>query len=308
MPRLLEKKTFFLSDFATFDSQELSEGLHRLDFNIDLPRNLPQSFESLKGHIRYRIKAYLELNRDSKHDDSSLHVKLNRIDDLNLSPSSITNSYTNQIQHEFGFKGRLTMTISLPYLGFIPGQTIKITIYYENESTVKVDKTKISLEQTTRHASEDSNAESFETKSIFEDVDHNGCDANQRSTMEMSIILPEDLTLTSIRYCSILQIFYDLKIKAIVHGFHNNISIEIPIIIGTIPIDTSLKKQTISAGRQMRNFNEKTPLVANHITIDQGVNPFAPRQETTIFQIVFFLLFMFSFSILVIWSFNYERK
>jgi hypothetical protein len=225
-----------------------------------------------------------------------------------MSSSSITTSYTNQIQHEFGCKGRLTMTISLPFLGYIPGQTMKITIYYENESGVKVGKTKISLEQTIRHASEQSNAEYFEIKSIFEEIDDNGCEVYQRSTMEMSLILPEDLALTSIKYCSILQIFYDLKIKAIVNGYHNDISIEIPIILGNIPIDISIKRPTITTVQQ-RNPNEKTLLVANHITIiDQGVSPFAQRQEMTLFQIIFFLFFMFSFSILVIWSFNYESK
>jgi Arrestin (or S-antigen), C-terminal domain/Arrestin (or S-antigen), N-terminal domain len=307
MPRscLIEKKTIFLSNSEVFQSQELIEGLHKLEFAIDLPKNLPQSFESLKAHIRYRIKAYLDISKDSKHD-SSLHVKLNRIEDLNMSPSAITNPYTNQIQHEFGFKGRLTMLISLDHLGFVPGQTMKIKIFYENESSVKIDKTKIVLEQTVRHASDDSDAESFETKTIFEEIE-DGCAVNENSTIEKSKILPEDLALTSIRYCNILQIFYDLKIKAIVHGFHNNVSTEIPIVLGTIPIDHTKLKNKLEAGRQ-KNSNEKTPLVANHITIDQGVNPFAPRQEMTLFQIIFFLIFMFSFSILVIWSFNYERK
>lgn len=302
----MEKKTFFLSNSQVFQTRELNEGIHKLDFTIDLPKNLPCSFESLKGHVRYRIKAYLEITKDSKHD-SSLHVKLSRVEDLNMSPCAVRNPYTNQIQHEFGHKGRLTILISLQYLGFTPGQMMQIKINYDNESSVKVDKTKIVLEQTVRHASDDSDAESFETKTIFEEIG-SGCDAmTKSSTIEINVNLPEDLPLTSVRYCSILQIFYDLKIKAIMCGFHNNVSTEIPIVIGTIPIDNTKVKKTLEAGRQ-KNSNEKTPLVANHITIDQGPNPFAPRQEATLFQIIFFLIFMFSFSILVIWSFNYESK
>lgn len=91
----LKRMFFFLSNYVVIDQRELNEGLHRFDFSFELPQNLPQSFESLKGHIRYRIKAYLEINKDIKHD-STLHVKLNRIEDLNMSPSSITNPYANQ--------------------------------------------------------------------------------------------------------------------------------------------------------------------------------------------------------------------
>jgi hypothetical protein len=76
-----------------------------------------------------------------------------------------------------------------------------------------------------------------------------------------------------------------------VNGFHNNITVEIPIILGNVAIDVSLRKQaTITIGRQGK-LNEKSPLVANHKTIDQDVSPFAPQQEITMFQIIFFSSF-----------------
>lgn len=310
MPRscLTEKKIFLRQFFDIFTLQEIAEGIHRFNFEFELPDDLPQSFESMKGHIRYRIKAVLDISRDSKLDDS-IHVTMKRIDDLNLCPSSITCPYTNRIQHEFGYKGRLVIVASLPHLGFTPGQILTLSIHFENDSAVKVVKAKITFEQIVRHASEssESSAESFDTKTLF-DVNIKGCEPNTHSSIiENSFPLPEDLQLTCTRYCSILQIFYELRIRAIMQGFHNDVSTEIPIIIGSIPIDVTKRKLPLSSGRQ-RNMSttEKTPLVMNRITIDQEVNPFPPQHQMTIFHITFFVLFMFAFAVLVIWSFNYE--
>lgn len=314
MPRscLTEKKTFLRTYFDVFTHQEIQEGIHRFDFDFELPNTLPQSFESMKGHIRYRIKAVLDVSRDSKFDDS-LHVTVKRIDDLNLCPSSIVLPYTNQIQHEFGYKGRLNIIVSLPHLGFTPGQTLTMSIHFKNDSSVKVVKTKITFEQIVRHASDESDAESFDTKTLYDAV-VDGCEANTKSaSVDSSFTLPEDLQLTSTHYCSILQIFYELRIRAIMKGFHNDVSTEIPIIIGSIPIDIARRKTPLSCGRQ-RNMSsagstEKSPLVGmNRITIDQEVNPFPPQQEMSIFHIILFVLIMFAFVVLVIWSFNYEDK
>lgn len=105
------------------------------------------------------------------------------------------------------------MTIYLPHLGFIPGETRQVSIFYDNESNIKVNKTKVYLEQTIRHSSNDSNVESFETKNIFEEINHDGCEENQPSSLQMSMKLPNDLALTNTKYCNILQIFYNLRIK-----------------------------------------------------------------------------------------------
>lgn len=310
MPRscLTEKKTFLRTFYDVFLAQEIQEGIHRFDFEFELPDDLPQSFESMKGHIRYRIKAVLDVTRDSKFDDS-IHVTLKRIDDLNLCPSSIICPYVNQIQHEFGYKGRLTIVVSLPHLGFTPGQMLTMTIHFKNDSSVKVVKTKITFEQIVRHASEESDAESFDTKTLF-DANLDGCEPNTKSaSVDSSFSLPDDLQLTSTRYCSILQIFYELRIRAIMKGFHNDVSTEIPIIIGSIPIDVARRKTPLSSGRQRQmSTTEKTPLVMNRITIDQEVNPFPPQQEMSILHIMLFVTIMFAFVVLVIWSFNYEDK
>ena len=66
---------------------ELSPGNHKYSFSYTLPQNLPSSFESTYGHIRYTIKATIDRPWKFDHEAVKAFTILSLVD-LNQEPNA----------------------------------------------------------------------------------------------------------------------------------------------------------------------------------------------------------------------------
>lgn len=64
-----------------------------------------------------------------------------------------------------------------------------------------------------------------------------GVRENEDAKIECSLELPELLTLTNNRCSKVVQVTYELQVKAVSSGFHRDIILIVPITIGTVPIE-----------------------------------------------------------------------
>lgn len=92
------------------------------------------------------------------------------------------------------------------------------------------------------------------------------------------LAIPRVLLKSNSRYCKAVQIFYELKVEAILAGLHQSVKLFFPITIGSIPliIDPS---QTVDMKIPMPGPSE--PLR------DDCANPSAPLLESREFRKVF---------------------
>lgn len=140
----------YLFGYHGASSSEIAGGTHRYDFECQLPPQLPASFSSSLGEIVYTVEACLDIpwrfDREFK-----VQFTVVRIDDLNEFPELKMPCKHERIKKFCCFfceSKPLICTVTIPCGGFVPGESIPVTIRYDNKSDVEVDRTEICLKRT----------------------------------------------------------------------------------------------------------------------------------------------------------------
>ena len=80
-------ETYFNYEVSVYNGPQLPPGIHNFPFSFTLPQNIPSSYESRVGHVRYEIKG--QIVRDWKWDHRVRRlITVNGIVDLNHSPAN----------------------------------------------------------------------------------------------------------------------------------------------------------------------------------------------------------------------------
>ncbi|XP_077295393.1 arrestin domain-containing protein 3-like [Arctopsyche grandis] len=215
-------------------ASDLVAGKHTFNFTIVLPPNLPSSFEGMYGHVRYL--AEVKLKRPYKIDLSSKNV-FTVLSHLNLNElPSIQLPMTHELLKNFNYllvdNGMLEMTIKIPSLGFISGESIPVICNIKNESKIKVECIKLQLVKmilyTSKYPIRKHKVEMVKVSRYL----GGGVNCGEEKIFELSLLLPE-LPPSSFTMSSIIEVKYELKAKAVISGFHSNLKSIIPIVIGT---------------------------------------------------------------------------
>lgn len=67
-----------------------------------------------------------------------------------------------------------------------------------------------------------------------------GVKACSSVTLEPLLTIPRIMTNSNERFCSVVQVSYEIKVEAQVSGCHANVEIKIPITIGSVPFTDDL--------------------------------------------------------------------
>ena len=143
----------FLLGYDGSETIELPSGTHRYNFAFQLPHLLPASFEATYGSVRYHVEVVLNVTR-SFDKKFKLQFTVIRNDDLNHQPELKIPSHNEEIKHFcclFCKSAPLVMNVKTPYIGYVPGQDIPLQINYINNSSVRVNGTRISLNRITKY-------------------------------------------------------------------------------------------------------------------------------------------------------------
>ena len=226
------------------DSQRLTSGRHELPFAFQLPPELPSSYyykvvpfccgRERKGYIRYSLTA--TMFRSWK---SNLHVsKLIQVKDIvNTNIPQLSVPLTTQSQREGSCfccgSGPITMKVVTDRGGYCPGESIAFTVKVQNYGNRRIRGVKANLRQIIDYyAKRKSYHESQSVETIW------GSGIGPRGEVNWNdgaLLIPE--TIPTIFNCRIINISYILKVQILV-AFANNLSAEIPIVIGTEPFRT----------------------------------------------------------------------
>ena len=61
-----DEETYFSYEINVYNGPQLPHGIHNFSFSFTLPHNIPSSFESHVGNVRYEVKG--QIVRDWKWD------------------------------------------------------------------------------------------------------------------------------------------------------------------------------------------------------------------------------------------------
>ncbi|XP_033226512.1 arrestin domain-containing protein 17-like [Belonocnema kinseyi] len=240
LTRYLGHEEYFSTRYYIAGSEsgelELSAGNHEFTFEYALPKDLPSSFESDVGHVRYSIKSTID--RPWKYDHETKDVFKVRFNyDLNTDPRA-KQSVTVEESKSFGLffaSPPLTVNFSLPVIGYVPGQSIPIKVNIENESGIPVNSVRITLNKYVTYRQEKSGPDFKTVKTKITEVVNQLEDKDTVSYEQMLKIPP--LQNSNLINCGIIDITYILKLKAFVNKLSSaDLKMATPILIGTVPL------------------------------------------------------------------------
>lgn len=233
---------------------ELSVGVHTFNFSCVLPFNLPTSFESKYGYIRYQIQ--IQVDRPWKLDlKYSFGFTVIKNYDLNFDSPALRTPLKAETTKNFflGLSSKAVyISTEIPARGFVAGQTVPITITANNDSNIDVKEIKISLKKIIHYNSQTPKRKTRERIESTSEVRHYGVQRKSKDQIVAHLVLPS-VPPTNITLCSIIQVSYIIQIVAKVGGIHFSPIVRLPVTIGTVPLQTY---QPIQANVSHLGYNE----------------------------------------------------
>ena len=223
---------------------QLPIGVHTFPFSFHLPQDIPSSFHTVTGQIKYEIEARIMKNRKVIQNNRAIKALLKvenrtpRTDILSLYAEPVTASKTKRLTCLFWQRGSITATVNLPRTGFSPGEVIPITVDVCNESSKKITIAFV-LKRRDVFTSLERNHES---KNISENVIARTLSSpimpgTTITFVENDVIVPINAA-TTIRDCSCISAEYTLEVIIRVHYYllgvfiwSLNQSVKIPLTI-----------------------------------------------------------------------------
>ena len=125
----------------------LAETYH-YNFEAELPSNIPASFEKFGkyyGCIHYDISVYLEVSQEVQKEFKINFYVLNDLNKFSDIQIPCKETLFKKFCCLFCKSEPLTLSVTIPFSGFIPGSTVPILIRYNNESDVEIGRTIITV-------------------------------------------------------------------------------------------------------------------------------------------------------------------
>jgi len=233
----INSRTYLFGEPNAVALSELQPGTHTFNFVFPLPYELPSSLNLKFGRIIYYVEAVLDI--PWKFDkEIKVPFTVFRFDDLNFyknlkEPVKLVESKSILTFSAFAFKF-IKMAVSVPYSGYAVGQSVPITINYENETHTKVVKTSIKLIQIITYFSP-MDGESKVTRKTVVNAKSIGVDARHSKKFLTNLKIPPTIYSNS-KFCKVITVCYSIDVEAEMSRVQVEPKVSLPIIIGGLPI------------------------------------------------------------------------
>lgn len=229
---------YYLVGSASGGEIEIQSGEHKFPFQCVLPTNLPSSFESDFGHVRYTVKATLD--RPWKFDQE-VKSPFTVVSPLDLNQESRA---SEKIEEEMSKTfcclccgtPPLTVNYSLPVRGYVPGQSMPIKVNVENHSGVTVETVKLILCKMVTFRATTPTTDTKTEEIVIAEVGKGPIEGGGIADYEQKLDIPP-LPPSNLTNCGIIDLEYNLKVVACVSGwYYRNLWQNTLIFVGTVPL------------------------------------------------------------------------
>lgn len=240
-------------------------GPHTYYFSCNLPQNLPSSSKENKGSITYKVQ--LIFNRPWKFDiKHAFEFTVIQNVDLNFDPLlkiPIQQELLKTFCCFFCETKPVIITANLPFSGLIAGQTIKVTVDITNPTDIVISNVQISLIKYTSYRStcpkdrvklEENKRHQIITGDAF---------CNDTKIYDVNFTVPDTVPSSTNNTSRVLNISYEIHVKATVKGCHQSPILKFPVTIGTLPFADS-------------QFYSRYPLISSAPSYSDSFYPTAP--------------------------------
>uniref|UniRef100_A0A182MA48 Arrestin C-terminal-like domain-containing protein n=1 Tax=Anopheles culicifacies TaxID=139723 RepID=A0A182MA48_9DIPT len=237
------KHTMDLVRSETDEPIMMEPGRQVYKFALQLPSNLPTSFEGDYGYIRYTVRVLFE--RPWKFDQS-YKIAFTVVNTLNLNTVSPPLNLPVVQEHTKHFycgpcrSKPLTINVMIPMTGYVPGQFLLVQVDISNGSNKHIAEVKLKLRRRVRYSSTTPYEQTRTVYNTLAKFQCNGVDAKRSAAFERRFLVPSE---PPTRSDTIIRLEYFVEVTAKVTGMAYSPEIRIPITIGTVPLMNITQKQ-----------------------------------------------------------------
>lgn len=218
-------------------STVLQAGRHTFPFVYQLPPNLPSSYESHIGNVRYHIKGTIDKPWKFDHSTKKVFTVVSMLD-LNTQPSApqpLQGDNSKFLCCLCCKTGPISAIFRIDRTGYVPGDTILLNAEISNNSNRTMNNSKVRLVMVTSyHATTKTRTISSDVTSVRHGpIDPYGSDVWSGERLHIPAVPPSYLV-----GCSIIDIRYILMLEVDPAGPAFDLEVPLEIIIGTIPLRT----------------------------------------------------------------------
>lgn len=215
----------------------LPAGRHTFPFVYQLPHNLPSSYESHIGNVRYQLKGTIDKPWKFDHTTKKVFTVVSMLD-LNTQPSAACPLQGNNTKFLCCLcckTGPISAMFRIDRTGYVPGDAILLNAEIKNDSNRTMNSSKVRLIMSTAyHATTKTRTVTNEVTSVRHGpIEPYGSDVWSGDRLHIPAIPPSYLV-----GCSIIDIRYILLLEVDPAGPAFDLEVPLEIIIGTIPLRT----------------------------------------------------------------------
>jgi len=214
-------------------NETLSIGLHSFPFSIQIPskKELPSSFESRLGAVRYWMKVSVKQDMENEINKHKPFTVLQKID---INEKQYQYKISNEVEKTmccFCFRsGALFLSANLERTGFCPGESIPVNCRGRNQARTVIGGMKARLVQKINYTT------STNTKTVEKIVSAIGGNRIEKGRTKVweNQLLKIPVIPPTIKYCPNMKVSYRVQITMVIpNGV--DLQFHLPVTIGTIP-------------------------------------------------------------------------
>jgi hypothetical protein len=214
---------------------KMGPGSYSFKFSHLLPINIPTSFESNGGKVKYYVEAtFFRITRIGKLK-AKMQFTVATYLDLNLYPSLRIPAEEESLSTfccMFYRSETLQISCRIPQTGYVMGEKVEVTLEINNATSNEIENTSIQLIQVVKFLSKYPNIRTKLYYTMIDEQSGEGVTKFATKQLQKSIILPN---VTQIRYCETINVSYEIRVSGQMNGAKFP-AISIPFEIGTVAL------------------------------------------------------------------------
>ncbi|ESO83039.1 hypothetical protein LOTGIDRAFT_169668 [Lottia gigantea] len=266
---------------------KLNAGTYTYPFSINLPTEIPSSFEGRKGHIRYMCRVEIE----GKYKEAEQIEKTFTV----IHPLDLNTIHTAKepgcVQKEEMTEdcccesGLVFIQLKTEKCGFVPGEQIRFTIECHNNTQNSIGNIVLELLQNVTYTGYSdslfsSGQPKYYTKTTPIELysSNNLVESRKFTSIKESVMLPA-MPPSKLECCSIMSIEYELSLSI----GHQPVSCSMFVTIGTIPLRENIVRGAIIRPGDPRTIAQSASSIVSPSHIHPPYPDAPPSYEECVF-------------------------
>ncbi|XP_050299353.1 arrestin domain-containing protein 3-like [Anthonomus grandis grandis] len=207
---------------------ELPSGEHVFPFSFYIPHGFPSSFHRKNGDITYSFKLIVDRAFKFDIEDKKIVnvislIRFHDISQILLSP--LTLSDENTICCWCCSGGSIEVQLEFDNRVFTQGKAKSIRVSCSNMSNKNIEEISLKIKQKIKFITTSPSQNSKEISDTIYKTQTSGVGAHGDKTCFLIVTIPDNVDVPNFSVSRLFEVYYELKLKAVVSGCHKDLEI-----------------------------------------------------------------------------------